>query len=550
MSLNIGAAKCKVDLRQAIEFNMQGFADEDQKATRIGMDFYSRAFTIADDHHGRVAIAVVDLWACTESIKKEVVARIDAKTPGGHSLFNIENVQVVGTHTHSGPAGISEYSLYNFSSGGFKKAIRDAYADAIAQSIFDAFKGEGSGDVILRRINVEDCGRNRSAPAYLNNPEEERRRYGKDTDTEMVVLEFVKRDKGRIGILSWYPIHGTDLGQVNTALHGDNKGIASQILEQEQKICPVAAFANANAGDVSGNVEFKSLPTADTSRARKHGKQQADAVISALNQSRFGDTAPAQVACQYSAVDMSNVTIASTGKRTYVPTLGLSMFAGSPADSTPPFITKPLSPGLVRGGYGIKEAAIQALLVAGGSKGDINRELMQYIAGNNRKLADALVKLEAVALQTVFAGLEVVRAFKGTPGAPSFSTLTEAEKAGHDPKPITMVAKGIVPSRLPLQLMRIGDLVIAGVPGEMTTMAGRRLKAALRERYDALRPKKGKFSGPVRDVVVSGYANAYSQYITTPEEYAKQYYEGASTLFGPHTLDAYIQEFCKLVPSS
>jgi len=112
-----------------------------------------------------------------------------------------------------------------------------------------------------------------------------------------------------------------------------------------------------------------------------------------------------------------------------------------------------------------------------------------------------------------------------------------------------MVAKGIVPSRLPLQLMRIGDLVIAGVPGEMTTMAGRRLKTALKERCDALRPKTGNFSSPVRDVVISGYANAYSQYITTPEEYAKQYYEGASTLFGPHTLDAYIQEFCRLVPS-
>lgn len=51
---------------------------------------------------------------------------------------------------------------------------------------------------------------------------------------------------------------------------------------------------------------------------------------------------------------------------------------------------------------------------------------------------------------------------------------------------------------------------------------------------------------PVSQVVISGYANAYSQYITTPEEYATQHYEGASTLFGPHTLEAYIQEFCRL----
>lgn len=42
-------------------------------------------------------------------------------------------------------------------------------------------------------------------------------------------------------------------------------------------------------------------------------------------------------------------------------------------------------------------------------------------------------------------------------------------------------------------------------------------------------------------VVISGLTNTYSSYVTTWEEYAAQRYEGASTLFGPSTLDAYIQ---------
>ena len=42
-------------------------------------------------------------------------------------------------------------------------------------------------------------------------------------------------------------------------------------------------------------------------------------------------------------------------------------------------------------------------------------------------------------------------------------------------------------------------------------------------------------------VVVAGLTNTYSSYITTFEEYGVQRYEGASTIFGPHTLDAYIQ---------
>ena len=60
-------------------------------------------------------------------------------------------------------------------------------------------------------------------------------------------------------------------------------------------------------------------------------------------------------------------------------------------------------------------------------------------------------------------------------------------------------------------------------------MAGRRVRALLREHWP---------SAP--DAVVAGHSNGYAGYITTPEEYAHQRYEGASTLFGPHTLGAYL----------
>lgn len=33
-------------------------------------------------------------------------------------------------------------------------------------------------------------------------------------------------------------------------------------------------------------------------------------------------------------------------------------------------------------------------------------------------------------------------------------------------------------------------------------------------------------------VVIAGPANTYAHYVTTPEEYAAQRYEGASTIFG------------------
>ncbi|KAK2153549.1 hypothetical protein LSH36_293g02005 [Paralvinella palmiformis] len=46
--------------------------------------------------------------------------------------------------------------------------------------------------------------------------------------------------------------------------------------------------------------------------------------------------------------------------------------------------------------------------------------------------------------------------------------------------------------------------------------------------------------------IVTAMANAYSSYITTPEEYEIQRYEGASTVFGQYTINGYISEFVKM----
>ena len=77
-------------------------------------------------------------------------------------------------------------------------------------------------------------------------------------------------------------------------------------------------------------------------------------------------------------------------------------------------------------------------------------------------------------------------------------------------------------------------------------MAGRRLQESVKEVLVTY--GKGEF-GDDTYIVIAGLTNAYSQYITTFEEYQIQRYEGGSTLFGPHTLSAYIQEFKKLSKS-
>jgi len=96
---------------------------------------------------------------------------------------------------------------------------------------------------------------------------------------------------------------------------------------------------------------------------------------------------------------------------------------------------------------------------------------------------------------------------------------------------------------VPVQIIRLGNVFILSVPGELTTMAGRRLRKAVKSILE-----KGKIVAPGQKVhvTIAGLANNYASYITTFEEYQAQRYEAASTIFGPHTLDGYIQEFSRL----
>ena len=77
------------------------------------------------------------------------------------------------------------------------------------------------------------------------------------------------------------------------------------------------------------------------------------------------------------------------------------------------------------------------------------------------------------------------------------------------------------------------------VPGEFTTMAGRRLRETAQQ--------TGASLGQEVVPVIAGLSNTYTHYITTFEEYQKQRYEAASTIYGPHTLLAYQQQYEKLV---
>jgi neutral ceramidase len=71
--------------------------------------------------------------------------------------------------------------------------------------------------------------------------------------------------------------------------------------------------------------------------------------------------------------------------------------------------------------------------------------------------------------------------------------------------------------------LRIGGRMIVSIPGEMTAEMGRRVRSAV---VDAAR------GSGVNSAVISGLANEYIDYFTTPQEYDAQHYEGGATVYG------------------
>lgn len=82
------------------------------------------------------------------------------------------------------------------------------------------------------------------------------------------------------------------------------------------------------------------------------------------------------------------------------------------------------------------------------------------------------------------------------------------------------------PRMLPVQVLRIGPVLIVGLPFEVTVESGRRISREV---------MAGCSDPTIERTVVSSVANEYSGYVATAEEYSRQHYEGGHTLYGPGT---------------
>lgn len=489
----------------AAEVGMMGFADLNQKTSGIHMRLRSRAFVIGDGSK-RVVFVSADLGMMFQMVKMKVCEKI-AQNPQLANYYNDKNVLLSAIHTHSGPGGYSGYFLYDFTVLGFIRQNFDVIVNGIYQSILLAHNNARPGKILINEGTLTGVGGNRSQFAYDNDPAAERAAYDGSADTSFTLLKFVTLEGEEIGMLNWFAVHPTSIGPTNYLISGDNKGYASYLFEKDKgtnylsQRTFVAAFAQANAGDVSPNVGYGQAP-ADVDF--EHNRSLENATMKQYGKAKeLYDGATRELSgpinFRHEYVNMSNLYIQDKGCTSCAAAMGASFSAGSITDNPSP---APLFP-------------------AGTTVDSLNWT-------NN-------------------SGQAFLQGFLSGIFAPFWpKTQDPAYKKCHAEKPILIPtgAAGLnlknipmTPEIMPFQVITIGSMAIVAVPNEVTTMSGRRLKAlALSE----LR------SAGIERAVIASMANAYSSYLATREEYAKQSYEGASTQFGPNQLTAYQQEYTKI----
>jgi neutral ceramidase len=468
---------------------MLGYGKAEQRTSGIHLRLRSRAF-VFDDGHRRVLLVVAELPLPMQSVTDEVLTRLADRFG---DRYADENTLITTTHTHAGPGGYCGHLLYNLTTKGFHPTTFEAIVAGIVESVERADADVASADVFLAHGELHDASANRSPTAFARNPEADRAVFpdGIDPQTTLVRIE---RDAEPVGAINFFATHGTSMTNQNTLISGDNKGYAAfhweRLVESTDYLAGrpdfIAAFAQTNPGDMTPNIDRRRID-------KKHG---------------IGPTRD----------EVENTRI--IGRRQY--------------------------------------DAAAALLAEGDELGHTVDARLTYVDLGNVEVSAEFTPDgrphrtgPAMAAASQIAGTDDGAGFPGfrqgrNPAIDLVSStiyrLSKKTRSAHAPKGLVVPLhrlnrfRPFVQERVPVQLVRLGRLYLIAIPGEPTIVSGLRLRRTVAAIVGA----------DLRDVLCVGYSNAYIHYVTTPEEYDEQRYEGGSTLFGRWELPALMQVAAEL----
>ncbi|WP_327150949.1 neutral/alkaline ceramidase [Nocardia sp. NBC_01329] len=471
----------------AAECGMMGYSQQDQTTAGIHLRPRARAFVFATGE-SRIVFAVAENAMIFQSVHHGVLTEL-ARRFG--DLYTEHNVLLTSTHSHAVCGGAAHDYAYNLSILGFQQQVYDAEVNGLVEAISTAHADLGPGTLTLGRSELHDASVNRSRVAFDRNPAEDRAHFPEAVDPAVTALGISKGGR-QVGAITWFATHNTSMTNKNRLISADNKGYASFTHEHTDHGVRyldgapefVAAFAQTNAGDMSPNLNLApgSGPTDNEFDNTRIIGERQYEASRTALENARPSSGP--VGSVFCYIDLSDITVDAR----FAP-------GGVPRHTAPPAAGVSLFAGSVEDGPGLPGGPIQE---------GVRHPFLESLGDPH-------------------------------PAVPAWLADAQAPKAVAVPFTLLPPAPW-VPSVVPVQIMRIGALYLAAAGAEFTIVAGLRIRRAV---ADAL-------GVGLDQVLTQGYANAYHEYVTTPEEYDAQQYEGASTLFGRNTLPAYQQEFTRL----
>lgn len=529
MTCKIGAAKADITaFKRGV--GMMGYGMFHQFAEEIHTRLFVRAIVIqAGDR--KQAWVNAEIWSITLALKSAVMERV------AHLGFTEDAVMLTAQHTHSGPGGYSDYALYNMSIPGFVPEVFQIIVDGIVDAITQADRQRQPA--AIRHATGEfpphqNVAFNRSMAAYHRNPEVVRRSGELDPslaiDRSMLLFRFDALDGAPLATWNFFGVHTTSISNDNHRISSDNKGHAAGLMEESGGI---SVFAQRKAGDVTPNYVFdrkkkwtRGTYEDDFESSRENGGIQFEKARELFDLASGRDEMPVELDSMLVWMDFSQASIdpefshGDQDVETSPACHGVAFAKGTrEGPGMPPFLVAPAT-------------AI--------SRGIRWWELFSLRWKAPDEVEKIRKKYQAQGAKDILfeAGARRILGFRNIKRLPlpgwadgGLAAFKRFHANG------SLADKPWTPQVLPLQLIIVGNHAFAGVPGEVTTIAGERIENTVLEILSA----RG-----VTEVVVASYCNGYCGYITTFEEYQEQAYEGGHTVFGRHTLGAFQSRFRRM----
>jgi neutral ceramidase len=481
-ALQAGAAK--VDITPMPGMPLGGHSIEGGIGYGVWTRLWARAIYLEDSAGEPLVLVAADLWSIPAGLADAVIARLHEH----HGLSHIGRPQLLlaATHTHHSPANFSSSILYNRAAStmmGFDPELHDFLVRRIAHAIASAATGKLPARLSIATTTVASVARNRSTAPFAENP-------------EAPLLLAANAE------LPGCPEAPTDAAtpDIDPCRAIDPTLTTIRVDELDGRPLAVAAFfavhatSMINATDVY-NGDLFAVATARAEAALGGARAELGDPVVALFNGPQGDVSP---------------NWQTQGR---VDTVALGTALGD----------------AIAEGAALDGSCARGRAVEGGIANRFTRVALadQVVESppNARTAAHALPG------KSILGGAEDgrTRFFKRLPEG---QTVERSRRHGHGSKE-PAVAPGFyallfpdwtIPGEVPLSIHQIGPLTIASLPGEFSTIMGMRIRSALAAQLP---------EGGPRPVLV-GLAGEYLSYFVTPQEYALQHYEGASTLWGQY----------------